>query len=55
MLKYYINRWGRDIKQLIIFPFWSFNEGNGPDNHFYKKTRILRLNKDKRYKNGKDN
>lgn len=51
MLKYYFNRWGRDIRQLITFPFWSLSKGNGPDNHFYKRNRVLKLNKNKKYKN----
>jgi hypothetical protein len=45
MLSFYFNRKIRDLRELILFPSWYFSntKGTSPDNHFYKRKRILNI------------
>lgn len=51
MLKYYFNRWSRDIREVIVYPLWYLRKANGADNHFYKRNRIHKLNIGRKYAN----
>lgn len=47
---YHLNRLGRDLKELIKYPFWKIHSKDKPDNHLYKRKRIRLLNKSRDYK-----
>lgn len=51
MIEYYLNRWIRDFREFIKYPFWSTSSIIGPDNHIYKRRRIRNLNLDRKYSN----
>ena len=51
MIEYYLNRWGRDFREFVNYPFWSINNIIGPDNHLYKRKRIKLINADSKYFN----
>jgi hypothetical protein len=45
MLSYYSNRLLRDARELVKYPLWTISETVGPDNHYYKRRRIIDLQK----------
>lgn len=43
-----IGRTVRNIKSLIEYPFWMLTEKKAPDNHIFKKRRVLKIAREKK-------